>query len=833
MVITNEARVGAYDRLGDSENNQMPSIPPSYEELDVGNAMEQFEIDDVDVDIQPKGLFVKASMLSKKLTLGLSNSVHSVTKLIDPMFEGMEYLYQRYDKMILRVGNPLVVKRILYVLVMVGIVSMISHYTVNESINGSSGGAFSNGRFYNIDKLSAIIQSHIDPKLMQNHLEYFSSMPHITGTVGDLTISRYIETYMKNNGIQNVKRVKLNSFVNYPTTKSYVEINDGSFKAKLYETDNNEMEYLAYNPNGLKSDKSLQAPLVYVNYGSRKDFQILEDNNINLKNCILLIRYGGDILESNKVFWAQEKGASAIIFMSPEIKLGSDDNKHTADDVIQRENVGNGRISTGDILTPGWASENGYSSRLLWFKSTVTPKIPTIPITYEDGMELLKVVENLGYKYEDGYFSGPSNNDTKQVKLNVELSRKDTHEVWNIVGTIEGREQNDKCVIIGSTRDASCFGTISSNTGTVVMLEMIKIFTSIQRIFNWIPSRTIKFVSFDATMYNLAGLTEWIEGKKQELQSQAYTYIDLSNAIAGDLLLIKANPFLHKIIRECLRKVKTNGLSFGPGDDNANLMGETLYEIYKAQNEGLDHIFNQMTENKNYIPFINLLNIPSMEIKFTGSSYPENSCLDDFQNFERSRIDPLMAKHSLLVHVLSNVVLDVADQPFIPFNFGEFVQKLVDYQRDLSKYIDEAIKAHSDPNIPPIQYNKLMRAISMTEESAKIFDNFVDSWKKFIVESADIEQSILAMKRWKWNDVLVLFNQRFLLDPSFHKTSRPGYLNTLFGTAFNDPVNNKDWEWNTFPLIRDCVDEGDFGKAQQLIDELASVLADASRRFIA
>ena len=59
-----------------------------------------------------------------------------------------------------------------------------------------------------------------------------------------------------------------------------------------------------------------------------------------------------------------------------------------------------------------------------------------------------------------------------------------------------------------------------------------------------------------------------------------------------------------------MHKVKT-----GDGKD------DDLYHLMLKQNN--DHIVmkNQFVEMKNYIPFINLVNIPSMEIKFKGYKY--------------------------------------------------------------------------------------------------------------------------------------------------------------------------------------------------------------------
>lgn len=794
-------------------------MPPQYAEVDGEDGdlagpqpeMEQFEIDDYDYDA-PRTPFLTS------LKARLNTVIRPMTRMIDPMYEGLQYLSLVYERGILKIGNPLVVKRLLYVFFMVIIIFFVSKYTINEGINGTSGGAFATGKFYDLTKLGGMIESHIDPKTMKENLEYFSSMPHMAGTSGDLALSKYIISYMKNNGITGVETNELQSYLNYPSEKkdhTYVKLGDESFEVNLREFGINEMEYIGYNPNGLNTDE-IEGAMVYGNYGTRDDIDKLIDSGIDLKDVVLIVKYDGGVLESNKVQLATEKGVKAMVFISNKVDLGD----KTVDDMIQKENVGNVRYSSGDVLTPGWASEDGYVSRLLWFKSKATPKIPTIPISYKDGQELLKKLDK-GYKFEDGHSGEKTDDKSKRLKVKIGNKEKQTHQIWNIVGSIPGREQHEKSIIIGAARDSACFGTISSNTGSVVLLELIKIFTTMQRKFNWSPARTITFISFDATNYNLAGLTEWIEEKKKTIFKEAYAYIDLSDAVAGEDLSIKANPFLHLVIKNCLKQVKTK-------KDDKEL---NLHEMFKSQHQNLDKISNNMIEFKNYIPFINLLNVPSMEIKFSGAEYPKHSCYDNFENFENTKIDPSMEKHKLLVEIIGRIILNTIEEAIVPFNFGEFVDRIIDYQTDLEKYVNEAIKADEKPNKPQMHFEKLTRSLNTLRETANQFDDWVLSWKKFIIESSEIEPSLVAMKRWKWNECLVEFNNNFISKAV--QPERPGYLNLLFGSPYNAPARDtNDWQWNTFPAVRDYIQRGDFGRAQYELDQLADIMEMAARNVV-
>ncbi|ODV77721.1 Zn-dependent exopeptidase [Suhomyces tanzawaensis NRRL Y-17324] len=836
----------AYEQL-DSSDPAIPAHPPNYADLEANTQQaqpthatpnpqhddddddrfdinhnpnhvhfEQFEIGDDD-DEQPRDGFLKrASLLTKKFATKLNNNIiYPINQMVDPMYEAYKHFHMLYEQSILKIGNPLVVKRLFYVFFITIIVFFITRYDTNDGVNGSSGGTFSSGKFYDLDKLAVSIKEYIDPKLMQENLEYFSLMPHITGSKGDLTLARFIQQYMDNNGVKIIDFNELQSNLNYPSNNNkdtYLKLSDGSFSATLFESNNQDMEFLSFNPNALNTKNEIEQYYVYGNFGSPEDFQKLKENNIELEDCILLIKYGGNTIpEANKLQLAQSFGVKAIVFISPDYNVGG----NVIDDAIQRSNVGLTRSSPGDVLTPGWSSDDGYVNRLPWYKSSTTPKLPSLPISSKDGNHLIWTLKD-GVKFEDGHYSGSGKSEAK-IKMKITNIQRPTHQLWNVVGSIKGREQAEKGIVIGAARDSGCYGTIGSNTGTVVLLEMIKIFTSLQRQYQWSPSRSIYFVSFDATEYNLAGLAEWIENRRELLKREGYAYIDLSDAISGDDLSVKSHPFLNEVIKNCLRKVKIN-------DDSS------LYDLYKKSNKNSDEISNNMIEMKNYLPFINLVNMPSMEIKFTGKKYPRNSCYDNFNNFEKSKVDPSMEKHSQLVEFLSLLTLHLADDPIIPYNFEDLTKKLTMFTADLERHsIDIKNSLNSDK--PAIDVGQLRKSIEEFGRITSPFKEWVNGWKDYITESAEIEPSIFAMNRWKWHDNMLQFNQAFLAHNM--QQQRPGFMNLLMGTPFSAPENSDDrYEWNSFPSIRDNLINGDFQKAQQEILELSAIIIRAGNDFV-
>ena len=73
---------------------------------------------------------------------------------------------------------------------------------------------------------------------------------------------------------------------------------------------------------------------------------------------------------------------------------------------------------------------------------------------------------NITYKVGDG---GTMNNETVKITVNVPNKRQD---VYNVIGTIYGKEEPDRWVLIGNHRDAWGFGAVDASSGTSAMMEI-------------------------------------------------------------------------------------------------------------------------------------------------------------------------------------------------------------------------------------------------------------------------------------------------------------------------------------------------------------------------
>lgn len=806
----------------------MPAFPPAYDdsgspEGDVftsGPPLEQFEIED-DESYEPlkrESLAKRAFFATRKFVYIVKDKVgRPLSRYWDPIYEGYNYFNMKYELSILKLGNPLVVKRLIYVFFVIMLMYLVTRSENSDGVNGASGGAFSSGKFFDVDMLGNSVKQYIEAATLKENIEYLSSMPHMAGTTGDLALARYVETYFRNNGMQLIDFHQLDSFLNYPSMDgTYVKLADGSFSATLSEGNGKDMQNLAFNPTSPNTKGEIEAKYVYANYGDPEDIKKLDDAHVSVKDAILLIRYGGVTPESNKVHAATQLGARAVVFVSPSIEWAGE--KH--EDMIQRQNVGHTRVSYGDVLTPGWSSHSSYFGSESWQKSDITAKIPSIPISWKDGEVLIKKLGNSGADYGEGRFSGDSSVSLKMSILNKE---RNTHLIWNVVGSIGGREQANKGIIFGAARDSLGYGAATSASGTATLLELVKVFTSLQRRFDWYPSRSIYFVSFDATEYNLAGSGEWLEEKKTQLMEEGYAYIDVGDIATGDALTILTSPLFLDIIRDELRNIdlteeqkkKKSGMA-------------SLYDLYKFQHGENDIFSNNLVEYKNYIPFINRLNYPCLDVGFRGKTVPRGSTFDSFSSFEKE-LDNSMLEHMQIVELLARVGLRLAEDPVLPFDLVGLAEGLGRYLKDLESYVNDKLKFFSSD--ARVDYSNLERAIETFRQNFRDLHEFRTHWKEFIKSTSSVEPAMLAASRKAANENMMNLAYAFLLSLD-SRPLRLGYHNLLFGSAYDAPsFDDGKHEWNTFPLVRDYAAMGDFRGVQSEVDRLAELLTRTSELY--
>lgn len=227
--------------------------------------------------------------------------------------------------------------------------------------------------------------------------------------------------------------------------------------------------------HGYSANGNVTAQYLFVNFGTFQDFEDLVKANISLEGKIAVAKYGR-VFRGLKVKRAQELGMIGVILYDDPQQDGEfiEENGYKPypegparnPSAVQRGSVNFLSILPGDPTTPGYPSLAGAPRE---DPSYSTPSIPSLPISYEEAIVLLKALNGHGPKASDfnKYWQG-GRLESKGVEYNIGPSPVElvlnlvnevefvTTPIWNVIGVINGTIQ-DEVIIIGNHRDACEF----------------------------------------------------------------------------------------------------------------------------------------------------------------------------------------------------------------------------------------------------------------------------------------------------------------------------------------------------------------------------------------
>lgn len=139
---------------------------------------------------------------------------------------------------------------------------------------------------------------------------------------------------------------------------------------QVYESREQTMVFHGHSRSG-----KVKGFLVYANYGSREDFKRLENQGVDMKGSIALVRYYGSQGDrALKVKAAELAGAvGCIIYSDP-----AEDDLVLRNDTVQRGAVSLMSWVVGDVLSSGFASFPGEKRRTSRDENPGLVNIPSV-----------------------------------------------------------------------------------------------------------------------------------------------------------------------------------------------------------------------------------------------------------------------------------------------------------------------------------------------------------------------------------------------------------------------------------------------------------------------
>jgi len=477
--------------------------------------------------------------------------------------------------------------------------------------------------------------------------------PHVAGTPESRSIAEELERRLRAMGLATELR-RYEAYLSNPK-KIAIHLTQPERRAlPVFEpsdrrdpdTSNRKLTpgFVAYSASG-----HVTAPVVYVNYGLPADYAALEANGIAVRGRIALARYG-KVHRAVKVHAAEERGVVGILIYSDPADDGAaqgevwPEGAWRAPAFVQRGNAKYSWFWHGDPLTPGVAA-TATAKRLDPRSAPTLPKIPAAVLSAAAGQEIRSRLSGAG--------PGPA-----VVAMDVAMTNR-LRPIYDVIARIEGREEPDREVILGTHHDAWTFGGVDPGSAAASVLELARALSELRK-GGWQPRRSIVFAFWDAEEYGLIGSTEYAEDRGAELRERAVAYVNTDYYLAGRL---EAGGTAS--LRDLMDSVVGEKVDLAPLGSGAD-----------------------------FVPFQDHLGLPALSIEYgiPGSYGAYHSAYDTRQWMLRFG-DHDWAYGVRLADLLGRIVLRLASAPILPFHFTRTAQALVGY-------VDQLETLHRDAGAP-------------------------------------------------------------------------------------------------------------------------------------
>lgn len=635
---------------------------------------------------------------------------------------------------------------------------------------------------------------------IEGNLRNLTLHPHHASSKRNTELAEWIKERWESYGFE-VKLLQYNVLLSFPVEGKIngAKLYDGSGtvrfqtaeKEKVMEESENSSNALppfsGYSPTGKE-----KGDLVYVNYGRREDFKLLQSMNVNCSGKIVIARYGR-VFRGDKVTNAQKCGAKAILIYNDPHDFApvSDEDLFPHGWWLPRSGVQRGSIlmGTGDPLTPRYPSKDG-----IYRKSSdeiKMPYIPAHPISAEDAEHFLSLLggDKAPDDWQGGlqitYRLGPGfTGNYSDWKVEVETNNNHTQRnITNVIAILKGSLEPDRLVLLGNHRDAWVFGGIDPSSGTACLMEIARALGNKYKQ-GWRPRRSIVLCSWGGEEYGLLGSTEWVEDNVHLLYQRAVAYLNVDSPIRGNYsLYVRASPLLHQVLFNASKQVKN------PIDIRQSVYDNWLDKFPAA--DGLNPKVPPLGSGSDYSPFCQRAGVPSADIRYVFdmyqfhniSAYPTYHSIHDTFYYVKKFVDPQFTTHLAIARIWVSTAFLLAETPVLPINCSDYAVALNKGFHDINTKYGKSLKQKG------ISLKYLEKAVKKFEDGAENMQSLIanvdlnDPWKLSFI-----------------NDRLTGLEKNFLNSEGL--PGRPLYWHSIFAPSLYNSYASA-----TFPGLHDALVE--------------------------
>ncbi|MGB8886767.1 MAG: M28 family metallopeptidase [Candidatus Korobacteraceae bacterium] len=539
-----------------------------------------------------------------------------------------------------------------------------------------------------------------DPKVMRDSMQHLSAWPHNVGSPYDKQNAEWIRAKFQEYGFD----AHIETFdVLFPTPKErHVELMAPThFVAKLQEpplsidpTSQQTAEQLpTYNAYSIDGD--VTAPLVYVNYGMRDDYEQLERLGVSVKGAIVIARYGGGWRGIKPKLAAEHGAVGCLIYSDPREDGYFEGQEFPAGPYRPEEGVQRGSVMDtqypGDPLTPGVGATKDAKRLALKDAKTITT-IPVLPLSYGDAQPLLAAIN--GPVAPDAwrgalpitYHVGPG---AARVHLVVK-SNWDLKTIYDVIAKIPGSEVPDQWVIRGNHHDAWVNGADDPVSGMVVVLEEARALGQLMKQ-GWRPKRTLIYCAWDGEEPGLLGSTEWVEEHDAELREHAVMYLN-SDSSARGYLGISGSHTLEHAVNQVERDIQDpeKHISVWKRSYLRRVAHAATSEDRAELRDRDDLRIGALGDGSDYTAFLDHAGVAALNMGFGGESDGGvyHSIYDDFFWYTHFG-DPSFTYERALAQMAGTTVMRFADADLLPFDPSGSADAVKRYVNELRKELKQ------------------------------------------------------------------------------------------------------------------------------------------------
>ena len=559
------------------------------------------------------------------------------------------------------------------------------------------------------------------PENARRWLRILTAEPHVAGTAADHRTAVFVRDKLREWGWK-ADLVELEILLNYPAFHPKLQITRPTLKDLAVDeapvvSDKDSASTQAFGAfNGYGTSGSSAGQVVYANYGRPDDFAALDKQGIDVKDKIVLVRYG-EIFRGLKVYNAQKRGARGILIFSDPADDGYakgdtyPEGRFRPESAIQRGSVQFLSHGPGDPSTPFGPSTDGAkrlpfdasdgfplhgAARAEWEKASGLKRedyfatIPSLPISYGTAQEILKVLAgpNVPSGWQGGlplpYHIGPGPAEVGMVVgMNYQLRK-----IWNVIATIPGTDEPDRWVMLGNHRDAWVYGAVDPGSGTAATMETCRALGAAVKN-GWKPRRTLVYASWDAEEYGLVGSTEWGEANADELKKKAVLMLNVDSAVSGPEVGFSGVPSLRDFVLEAaggitdvrtgrtLRDSWIESRRKAWAGQSPLILDDSAWEA-NGSDSSAPHKhpafapqMNALGSGSDFTVFVDHLGIPAVDSGLRGGYGVYHSVYDNFNWMEKFG-DPEFLNHATAARLYTLIAMRAAGADVVPMRFAPY-----------------------------------------------------------------------------------------------------------------------------------------------------------------